>query len=143
MDIDIQYILKVLLRNPVFLISAGLVMICFIKFLAEPEKRKIAIGAVWSTILLIAFVLLWGLGCIVFPAIDEAFDNATGGIFFKTAVTAPTAVTFNNDSESEDTNNSSEDVVSVAEGETSVVEEDERNWGEGTPRGPRGHLTNR
>lgn len=143
MDIDNAYILRAFIANTAFLVSLGVVMTLVVSWLVRAEERRVSRAVVWSMLLIISFVWLWGVAYMHFPAADELIRRFMGGISSEVVAATPTTQERQRDEVSSEDTTSSESASSVTGEETSVVEGDDRMWGEGTPRGPRGHLTNR
>lgn len=77
-----------------------------------------------------------------FPTADKLINEVISSISSETAMAAPSVEPASSRPTVPDKGARSEDTAENATSVTSTAK-DERLWGEGTPRGPRGHLTNR
>ena len=140
MDINADYVVRALIVNAAFLASLGLVMTCIVKLLVkQPEESRVGTAVLWSTLVVISFVWLWGVAYMNFPSVDELINN----VFNKDVVASSTYCAVNVDVNQPESAEKQEEIPAEDKAESESEEEEERLWGEGTPRGPRGHLDNR
>ena len=144
MDINVEYVVKALLINGAFLASLGIVMTILVRLLVKPEDKRASAAVVWSVLLVVGFVWLWGVAYMNFPSVDRLIGN----VLTSAAAVAPRVESLSSSVREKemtlpdkDTSSASEAISnSVAEEEISFQKEGNRLWGEGTPRGRRGHI---
>jgi len=141
MDINVEYVVKALLINGAFLASLGVVMTILVRLLVKPEDKRASAAVVWSVLLVVGFVWLWGVAYMNFPSVDRLIGN----VLTSAAAVAPRVESLSSSVREKkttlDTSSASEAISnSVAEEEISFQKEGNRLWGEGTPRGRRGHI---
>ena len=141
MDINVGYVVKALAINLAFSASLAIAFTLIFSLLLKKEEKPAAIKAAWCVIIIAAFCYTCGISYIHFPTVDELASNV-----FVPLVAPQTQQRVEQVKPSvvkEEGDVPAEKDLEESSGEAKAETEDEpeqRLWGEGTPRGRRGHI---